>query len=176
MRVQALTPDGPSPVIRKIVDVVAVRTAGDPLLFVSAVRGAIAHADREQPVTRVRTMDVAAESIAKPRFRAQLVGAVAMIAVVLASVGFGVLAFSGGRRTREFGIRMALGVCWSDIIGLVLRSGLKVFRRFGAYQFLEIASLRRATARPGNISDNRAAAFRSSDGPLSGAGVASGLR
>jgi putative ABC transport system permease protein len=51
----------------------------------------------------------------------------AMIAVVLASVGiFGVLAFSAGRRTREFGIRMALGACWSDIIGLVLKSGLKM--------------------------------------------------
>jgi putative ABC transport system permease protein len=159
LRVQALTPDGPRPVVREIIGVIhqvkvdglgekeqspeiyvpitqnpwysatiAVRTAGDPLLFVSAVRGAIAHADREQPVTRVRTMDeVAAESIAEPRFRAQLVGVFAIIAVVLAAAGiFGVLAFSVGRRTREFGIRMALGACWRDIIGLVLKSGLKM--------------------------------------------------
>jgi putative ABC transport system permease protein len=102
--------------------------AGDPLLFTSAVRAAIARADPAQPVTRIRTMDeVAAESIAEPRFRAQLVGVFAMIAVALASAGiFGVLAFSVGRRTREFGIRMALGARWSDIIGLVLKSGLKM--------------------------------------------------
>jgi putative ABC transport system permease protein len=107
---------------------ITVRTAGDPLLAAPAVRAAIARADPEQPVTRVRTMDeVAAESIAEPRFRAQLVGAFAVIALVLASVGvFGVLAFSVGRRTREFGIRMALGARGSNIIGLVLKSGLKM--------------------------------------------------
>ena len=107
---------------------IAVRTAGDPLLAVSAVKAAIARVDPEQPVTRVRTMDeVAAESIAEPRFRAQLVGAFAVMALILASVGiFGVLAFSVGRRTREFAIRMALGAQWNDLIGLVLKAGFKM--------------------------------------------------
>jgi putative ABC transport system permease protein len=107
---------------------IVVRTAGDPLHAVSAVKAAIARVDPDQPVTRVRTMDeVAAESIAEPRFRAQLVGAFAAIALILASVGvFGVLAFSVGRRTREFGIRMALGAQWIDLIGLVLKAGFKM--------------------------------------------------
>ncbi len=107
---------------------VAVRTANDPMSLAPAVKSAIARVDKDQPVTRIRTMDeVAAESIAQPRFRAQLVAAFAALAMLLASVGvFGVLAFSVGQRTREFGIRMALGASTGDVLRLVLRSGLKI--------------------------------------------------
>ena len=93
-----------------------------------AVKSAIARVDKDQPVTRIRTMDeVAAGSIAQPRFRAQLVAAFAALALLLASVGvFGVLAFSVGQRTREFGIRIALGASTGDVLRLVLRSGLKM--------------------------------------------------
>src|SRR5260370_4146673 len=157
--VQAMTPDGPKPVVRQIVGVshqvkvkglgeeqndleiyvpitqnswywaaIAVRTANDPMSVAPAVKSSIARVHKDQPVTCMRTMDeVAAGSIAQPRFRAQLVAAFAFLAMLLASVGvFGVLAFSVGQRTREFGIRMALGASTGDVLRLVLRSGLKM--------------------------------------------------
>jgi predicted permease len=107
---------------------VAVRTAGDPMALAGSVRAAVGRVDKDLPVTRVRTMDeVAGQSIAQPRFRAELVGAFATLASVLASVGvFGVLAFSVSQRTREFGIRMALGARSADVLRLVLRGGLKI--------------------------------------------------
>lgn len=106
----------------------AVRTAGDPVSIVPAIKAAIARVDRNQAVSRVRTMaEVAAESTARPRFRAQLVGAFASLAVLLAAVGiFSVLMFTVQQRAREFGIRLALGAGSSDIFRLVLGGGLKL--------------------------------------------------
>ncbi|HLY18446.1 MAG TPA: ABC transporter permease [Bryobacteraceae bacterium] len=107
---------------------IAVRTAGDPLAMAPAVKAAIARVDKDQAVTRVRSMDeVAAQSMRQPRFRAQLVGAFGALALLLAAVGvFGVLAFSVSQRTREFGIRMALGARAEDVLGMVAASGLKI--------------------------------------------------
>jgi putative ABC transport system permease protein len=107
---------------------IVVRTEGDPVGLTSAVKAAISRIDREQPVTRIRTMnEVASESIAQPRFRARLVAAFAGLALILACVGvFGVLAFSVGQRTREFGVRMALGASAEDILRLVMSSGAKM--------------------------------------------------
>jgi putative ABC transport system permease protein len=104
---------------------IALKTVGSPATFASAARAAIAKIDPDQPVTRVRTMDeVAAEATQAPRFRAALVSAFATIALALAAVGiFGVLTFSVRERTREFGVRVALGATTRDILRLVLRTG-----------------------------------------------------
>jgi putative ABC transport system permease protein len=94
----------------------------------AAMKAAIARVDPNLPVTGVHTMDeIAASSVARPRFRARLLGGFAMVAMLLAAVGiFGVLAFSVSRRRREFGIRMALGAQTGDVLTLVLGRGIKI--------------------------------------------------
>jgi putative ABC transport system permease protein len=105
-----------------------IRTSGDPMSFLPAVKKAIARVDKDQPLSRIRTMDaVAAEATAQPRFRAQLVGLFALLALALAAVGlFGVLAFSVAQRTREFGIRGALGARTADVLRMIVGSALKM--------------------------------------------------
>jgi predicted permease len=107
---------------------IALKTAGPPAALIASVRAAIAGIDKDQPVTRVRTMDeVAAEATERPRFRAALVSTFAAMALVLAAVGiFGVLTFSVRERRREFGVRMALGATSGDILRLVLGAGVRI--------------------------------------------------
>jgi ABC-type antimicrobial peptide transport system permease subunit len=70
---------------------------------------------------------VAAEATSRPRFRATLVSTFAPISLALAAVGiFGVLTFTVRERTREFGVRIALGATRMDILGLVVGAGLKI--------------------------------------------------
>ena len=107
---------------------IAVGVAGDPLAFLPSIKSAVARVDKQMPLTDVRTMNqVVDESVAQPRFRARLVGAFAILALTLASVGvFGVLAFSVAQRTHEFGIRMALGAQSTDLLRLVMRDALRI--------------------------------------------------
>jgi putative ABC transport system permease protein len=106
----------------------AIRADGPAMTLADPVRAAIARLDHDLPLSRMRTMDdVAAESVVRPRFRAGLVGAFAGLALGLAAIGvFGVLMFSVRERTREFGVRMALGARTADILALVVGSGARM--------------------------------------------------
>jgi len=89
-----------------------------------AVRAALARVNRDQPAAAVRTISaIADEATARPRFRAVLVGAFAVLALILAVVGvFGVLTYSVQQRTREFGLRIALGASSVSVLRLVMSS------------------------------------------------------
>jgi putative ABC transport system permease protein len=103
-----------------------VQTDGAPLAAANAVRREIAAVDPAVPASFVRSMDQwVGATIAARRFNLQLVGAFAAIALVLGVVGvYAVSAFAVTSRTREFGIRAALGASARDVIGLVLWNGM----------------------------------------------------
>jgi len=101
---------------------VIVRTAGDPRAAIHAVEGQVFAVDRNQPVFDVKTMDERlADSLAPQRFHLVLIGTFAGIALVLAALGvYGVLSHLVTRRTREIGIRMAMGARPGEVRRLVM--------------------------------------------------------
>jgi putative ABC transport system permease protein len=105
-----------------------VRLEGDPAQVVPAVRAAVLDVDPTQPPSDVRGMDERLEaSFAQRRFYTTLIGLFALAALFLASAGiYGTVSYFVARRTRELGIRIALGAARSGVVGLVVRRGVRL--------------------------------------------------
>jgi len=107
-------------------ETLVVRTTGDPEALTSAVRKVIASVDPEQPIAAVRTMDdILDKDVADRHQQMTLLTAFAALALLLASLGlYGLLAYTVTQRSREIGLRMALGASASRVVGMVVLRGV----------------------------------------------------
>ncbi|MGH9759989.1 MAG: ABC transporter permease, partial [Blastocatellia bacterium] len=107
-------------------EILLVRTSVDPLSVANAVRGAILRVDKDQPIDRVQTLDsILADSLARRRFSAVMLGIFSMLALLLASVGlYGVVSYSVTQRTREIGLRVALGASRAKLVRMLVGQGM----------------------------------------------------
>ena len=105
---------------------VVMRTRGDPAVPLRAAQATVARIDRDLPVYDAFTLDAMVDrSLGQPRFYVTLLTVFAAVALLLAIVGiYGIIAYTVQQRTREIGIRIALGASTDRVVGMVVRRGL----------------------------------------------------
>jgi len=105
-----------------------VRTTGDPALLEEAIRKQVKIVDPNQGIAKIELMrQMVSDSIARPRLEAQVLSVFGLLALGLASLGlYGLIAFSVAQRSREIGIRVALGASKETILRMILGDGLKL--------------------------------------------------
>jgi predicted permease len=105
-----------------------VRTSGDPMAAVGAVRAAVASVNADLPLANINSMDKLLEQTTGPRrFAMLLLAGFAGLAMLLASIGlYGVMSYIVTQRSRELGVRVALGASADDVLRLVLDQGLRL--------------------------------------------------
>jgi predicted permease len=108
--------------------VIVIRTAGDPLTVLPAVRRIVREADSTVPLSNARTMEViVSEAMASTSFTMTLLGIAATVALLLGAIGlFGVISYVVSQRTREIGVRVALGARGEDVQRMIVRQGVGV--------------------------------------------------